>query len=161
MTERRTQTDVVHSAQQMFDLVADVERYPEFLPWCVALRVLKRDLHEGGGKLLADMVVAYRVFRKQFRSEVLLDATAKRIDVYYVDGPFERLHNNWRFEDKPGGGCVVHFHIEFEFRNLILQATARAVFEKAFARMSEAFIKRADEVYGRAPPETASGPANT
>lgn len=147
MTERRTQTEVAHSAQEMFNLVADVERYPEFLPWCVALRVVERELHEGSGKLLADMVVAYRVFREQFRSEVLLDAAGKRIDVYYVDGPFERLHNNWRFEDKADGSSFVHFHIEFEFRNLILQTAARAVFERAFAKMSDAFIKRAGEIY--------------
>lgn len=148
MTERRTRTAVPYSARQMFDLVADVEKYPEFLPWCVALRVLNRHMEADGGTLFAEMVVAYKVFRERFRSEVLLDAMSKRIDVYYIDGPFERLHNNWRFADLPEGGSIVDFYIQFEFHSLVLQATARAVFEKAFARMSEAFIRRADEIYG-------------
>lgn len=132
----------------MFDLVADVEKYPEFLPWCVALRVLKRHQEEDGGTLLAEMVVAYKVFRERFRTEVLLDKVGKRIDVYYIDGPFERLHNSWRFEDRPEGGSIIHFYIAFQFRNLFLKAAAHAVFDKAFARMSEAFISRADEIYG-------------
>lgn len=150
MTERRTSTGVPYTAQQMFDLVADVEKYPEFLPWCVALRVLRRDIDERGGLLLAEMVVAYAVFRERFRSEVNLDVPGKRIDVYYLDGPFERLQNEWRFEDRPEGGSTIHFFIAFEFHNLLLQTAARAMFDRAFARMSEAFIRRAEDVYGGA-----------
>ncbi len=148
--ERRTTTETPYSAAQMFELVADVEKYPEFLPWCVALRILNRNLEEDGGALVAEMIVAYKVFREKFKSEVLLDRTGKRIDVYYLDGPFERLHNNWRFVDKPEGGSIVEFHIEFEFRSFILQTTAKAVFEKAFLKMSDAFIRRAEDVYGPA-----------
>jgi len=148
VTERRITKDVAYSAQQMFDLVADVERYPEFLPWCAALRLIERDIDRGEGKLVADMVVAYGVFRETFRSEVLLDSNAKRIDVYYVSGPFRELHTNWRFKDKPDGGSTIYFHTEFEFRNVVLQTAARAVFEMVFAKMTDAFITRAGEIYG-------------
>jgi coenzyme Q-binding protein COQ10 len=150
MTSRTTSTDVPYSAAQMFDLVADVEKYPEFLPWCIALRVLNRDLSEAGGKLRAEMIVSYKVFRERFKSDVVLDVADKKIDIDYLDGPFRRLHNQWRFEDKADGGSVIHFFIEFEFRNIVLQSTARVVFEKAFARMSEAFVDRADDLYGGA-----------
>ncbi|MEZ5893624.1 MAG: type II toxin-antitoxin system RatA family toxin [Parvularculaceae bacterium] len=144
MTSRRTTTDVPYSAAQMFALVADVEKYPQFLPWCVGLRVIER----GEGTLTADMIVAYKVFRERFRSRVKLDAEGKRIDVTYVDGPFRNLENRWRFIDRPEGGSTIDFEIEFEFKNFLLQATAQAVFDRAFSRMSEAFVKRADEIYG-------------
>jgi coenzyme Q-binding protein COQ10 len=135
----------------MFDLVADVERYPEFIPHCLALRVVSREVVDGTGRMEADMVVAYRAFRERFRSRVDLDRTRLSIDVDYVEGPFRRLANHWRFRDAPGGS-EVDFVIDFEFRNIILQATAAAVFERAFARMSEAFVARAAVVYGaRAP----------
>jgi coenzyme Q-binding protein COQ10 len=135
----------------MFDLVADVERYPEFIPHCLALRVVSREVVDGTGRMEADMVVAYRAFRERFRSRVDLDRTRLSIDVDYVEGPFRRLANHWRFRDAPGGS-EVDFIIDFEFRNIILQATAAAVFERAFARMSEAFVARAAVVYGaRAP----------
>ena len=144
MTFRHTQTDVPYTADQMYALVADVEAYPEFLPWCVGLRIVER----GAANITADMIVAYKVFRERFRSKVALDRENKRIDVAYVDGPFRNLENRWRFTDKPEGGSVIDFEIKFEFRNFLLQATAQAVFDKAFARMSEAFVKRADDVYG-------------
>jgi coenzyme Q-binding protein COQ10 len=150
VTSRTTSADVPYSAAQMFDLVADVEKYPEFLPWCIALRVLDRNISEAGGKLRAEMIVSYKVFRERFKSDVSLDAVNKEIDVYYLDGPFRRLHNQWRFEDKADGGSTIHFFIAFEFRNIVLQSTARVVFEKAFARMSEAFVDRADDLYGGA-----------
>ncbi|MFC2952820.1 type II toxin-antitoxin system RatA family toxin [Marinicaulis aureus] len=144
MTFRHTQTDVPYTADQMYALVADVEAYPEFLPWCVGLRIVER----GEANITADMIVAYKVFRERFRSKVALDSESKRIDVAYVDGPFRNLENRWRFTDKPEGGSVIDFEIKFEFRTFLLQATAQAVFDKAFARMSEAFVKRADDVYG-------------
>ena len=132
----------------MFDLVADVERYPEFLPWCAALRVLERDAADGKETLTADMIVAYKVFRERFRSRVAFDRAAGMIDVEYIDGPFRSLQNHWRFSDLSEGGSVVDFEIVFEFRNFLLQATAQGVFEKVFSRMSAAFIARADDVYG-------------
>lgn len=144
MTARRTTTEVPHSAAEMFALVADVERYPEFIPWCVALRVVER----GEGTLLADMVVAYKVFRERFRSRVTLDPVAGRITATYVDGPFRTLRNEWAFKDRPEGGSTIDFLIDFEFRNFILQATAQQVFDKAFARMADAFVARAMKVYG-------------
>jgi coenzyme Q-binding protein COQ10 len=130
----------------MFALVADVERYPEFLPWCVGLRIIERD--DAARTITADMIVAYKVFRERFRSRVKLDPRSKRIEAAYVDGPFRNLENRWRFTDKPEGGSTIDFEIAFEFKNFLLQATAQAVFDKAFSRMSEAFVKRADEVYG-------------
>lgn len=150
MTQKRTTTHVPYAAGQMFDLVADVEKYPEFLPWCVALRVLQNSAVDGQGGLKAEMIVAYKVFRERFRSKVLLDRAAGTIDAEYMNGPFRSLQNHWRFTDKPEGGSVIDFEIAFEFKNFVLQATAHTVFEKAFARMSEAFVKRADEVYGGA-----------
>ncbi len=132
----------------MFDLVANVEKYPEFIPWCIALRILKKDALDGQGTLTADMVVAYKVFREKFKSRVMLDRHHHAIDVTYLDGPFRSLENHWRFVDQPDGGSAVDFEIDFEFKNFLLQATAQAVFDKAFARMSEAFVKRADDVYG-------------
>ncbi|WP_425408527.1 type II toxin-antitoxin system RatA family toxin [Hyphococcus sp.] len=148
MTVKRTQTEVPYSARQMFDLVADIERYPEFLPWCAALRVVQNDVADGEGTMTADMVVAYSVFRERFRSRVKLDRANGRIHASYVDGPFRNLENRWRFTDQPEGGSLVDFEITFEFRNFLLQATAQAVFDKAFARMSDAFVQRAGEVYG-------------
>ena len=144
MTARHTQTEVPYTAREMYDLVADVERYPQFLPWCAALRVIERRENA----LTADMVVAYKVFRERFRSTVTLDPDALRIEAAYVDGPFRNLENRWRFTDKPEGGSVIDFEIAFEFKNFLLQATAQAVFDKAFARMSDAFVKRAEDVYG-------------
>lgn len=152
MTGRRTQTDVPYKAAEMYDLVADVERYPDFLPWCVALRVMTRTAEAGAEALTADMIVAYKVFRERFRSRVRLDRARLAIDVDYMDGPFRTLTNAWRFADLPEGGSRVFFEIDFEFRNIVLQATARQVFDKAFSRMSDAFVMRAEEVYGRPGP---------
>ena len=150
MTARRTLAEVPYTAEQMYALVADIERYPEFLPWCVALRVTGRRVADEIEFLSSDMVVSYRVFREQFRSLVKLNRISRRIDVEYVDGPFKSLTNSWRFQDSPDGGSTVDFSIAFEFRSLVLQATAQAVFEKAFLKMSDAFIERAQAVYGAA-----------
>ncbi len=147
MTSRHTKTPVPYTAAQMFDLVADVDQYPQFLPWCVALRVIKQDIADGQGTLTADMIVAYKVFREKFRSKVTLDRAHYAIEASYLDGPFKNLENRWRFIDQSEGGSVIDFEIIFEFKNFILQAAAQAVFDKAFSRMSEAFVMRADEVY--------------
>lgn len=144
MTARRTTTQVPYSAAEMFALVADVERYPEFIPWCVALRIVARE----EAVLFADMVVAYRVFRERFRSRVTLDPAAGQVTAEYVDGPFRSLKNEWTFRDRAEGGSTIDFLIDFEFRNFLLQATAQAVFDKAFAKMADAFVARATAVYG-------------
>jgi coenzyme Q-binding protein COQ10 len=148
MTARRTSTDVPFSARQMYELVADVEQYPDFIPWCVALRVVRRDLRNDAGTLLADMVVAYRVFRERFRSKVTLDPAQFAVDAHYTEGPFQTLRTEWRFTEKRDGGSTIDFFIEFQFRSLLLQSTARMVFEQAFARMTDAFVARAYELYG-------------
>ena len=148
MTNRKTTTVVPYSARQMYALVADVERYPEFIPWCTALRVLERRSEGAQTRLLADMVVAYKVFRERFRSRVVCDDTSLSIDVDYVDGPFRKLVNKWRFSDIAGGGSSIDFEIDFEFRNFVLQTTARTVFDKAFSRMTDAFVERAHDLYG-------------
>ncbi len=153
MTARRTTTDVPYTADQMYALVADVGLYPEFLPWCVALRIADRRVEGAVELLTADMVVAYRVFRERFHTTVRLDPKRRRIDVDYVDGPFRKLRNAWAFEDRPGGGSTIDFSIDFEFRNFLLQATAQAMFEKVFLRMSDAFIDRAGSAYGPLPPK--------
>jgi len=147
VTARRTVAEVQYTAEQMYALVADVERYPEFLPWCVALRVTGRRAVEGVEIVTTDMIVSYRVFREKFRSMVKFDRAARRIDVEYVDGPFRSLTNSWAFRDRSDGGSTVDFSIAFEFRSFVLQATAQAVFEQAFLRMSDAFIERAQAVY--------------
>lgn len=148
MTARRTTTEVPYTADQMFKLVAGVERYPEFLPWCSALRVIERRPEGGVEYLTADMVVTFGVFRERFRSIVRLDPAARRIDVDYVSGPFKTLKNAWGFRDYPGSGSLVDFSIDFEFKNPLLEATAHAFFERAFLKMSEAFVRRARSVYG-------------
>jgi coenzyme Q-binding protein COQ10 len=132
----------------MFALVAEIERYPEFLPWCVALRIIGRKSDGDIEYLTSEMVVAYRVFREKFRSLVRLDRANCRIDVDYIDGPFRSLKNGWAFRPRPDGGSIVDFSIDFEFRSFVLQATAQAVFERAFLKMSEAFVERAKSVYG-------------
>lgn len=134
----------------MFALVADVERYPEFLPWCVALRVVGAEERPPYRLLTADMVVAYKVFREKFRSIVTLDPKSNRIAARYVDGPFRSLTTEWRFEPRETGS-VINFAIDFEFRSLLLQATARSVFDRAFSKMAEAFAERAEFVYGPKP----------
>jgi len=149
VTEKHERRHVSHPPERMFDLVADVRSYPDFIPWCEGMRVRRDDTREGSGELVADMLVGFKVFRERFRSRVLLDRPARRIDVDYLDGPFRRLENRWLFEDDGAGGCNIDFAIIFEFKNPFLQATATSVLDRAFLRLSDAFVKRADELYGR------------
>ncbi|MBB5519958.1 type II toxin-antitoxin system RatA family toxin [Amphiplicatus metriothermophilus] len=148
-TEKRTKTFAPFPPEAMFDLVADVERYPEFLPHCAALRVVERGGADPQGRetLVADMVVAYRAFRETFRSRVTLDRPALRIEAEYLEGPFRHLRTVWRFEQAPDG-TEIDFTISFAFSNFILQAAAAPVFEKVFMRMTDAFIRRAHDLYG-------------
>ena len=151
---------VRHRAQDMFALVADIERYPEFVPLCTGLRVRKRSQDAAGREVvLADMSVGYRAIRETFTSRVTLDPAKQEILVEYVDGPFSRLVNRWTFVDlSPQGTAVqskVDFFIDYEFRSRMLGMLMGAMFDTAFRRFAEAFEERADEVYGRA----ASRPA--
>ena len=139
-----------HEPTQVFDLVADVRRYPDFIPWVEALRVRREDVADGQGTLTADMVVGYKMFRESFRSDVTLDREAGTIGVDYVRGPLKHLKNDWRFAADPerAGGCIVDFSIDFSFRNRLMQAAAGQLMERGFMRLTEAFEAEADRRYG-------------
>lgn len=146
----KTTRQVPHSPRQMFDLVADVERYPEFLPLCEALSVRSRKERDGKTLLIADMTVGYKAIRETFTSQVLLKTEELAIDVKYLDGPFKYLTNEWRFEPRAGGGCEVCFFIDYEFKSRMLGALMGSMFDRAFRMFAEAFEKRAREIYGAA-----------
>ena len=137
-----------HTAQQMYDLVADVARYPEFLPWCSAARIRDRHPFDEGEILDAELVISFKVFRERFGSRVTLRPAQRRVDVEYLDGPFRYLNNHWQFTDLPEGGCEVDFFVDFEFRSRALQAVIGVVFNEAVRRMVRAFEDRADRLYG-------------
>jgi coenzyme Q-binding protein COQ10 len=155
MPEFSTRRRVRHNAADMFDLVADVERYPQFVPLCSALRVRSRsEQPEGVVTIVADMTVAYKLIHETFRSRVMLDRANLRILVEYLDGPFSRLENRWEFHAVQERLCDVKFFISYEFRSRALGLVMGAVFETAFRRFASAFEKRADQIYGRAPIQT-------
>lgn len=134
---------IPHRPEEMYALVADIERYPEFLPWCVGTRIRSRE----GNVLIADMVIGYKMFRERFTSEVTLEPT-DRIDVTYSDGPFRYLNNHWKFLPAENGHCLVDFYVDFEFRSRLLQKMIGVVFNEAVKIMVHAFEKRADAIYG-------------
>lgn len=133
-----------HTPQQLYDLVADVERYPEFLPWCVAARIKTREER----RLLADLVIGYKLVRERFTSEVKLSPEALRIDVAYTDGPFKYLNNHWIFIPTADGGTEIDFFVDFEFNNKLLQKIIEVFFNEAVKRMVGAFETRAMQLYG-------------
>jgi coenzyme Q-binding protein COQ10 len=138
-----------YSAQQMYDLVADVESYPKFLPWNAAARIRSRKPVDGGGEVMeADLVISFKVFRERFGSRVTLWPDVKKIDTEYLDGPFRYMRSNWAFADRAEGGCEVRFFVDFEFRNAILQGIIGLVFNEAMQRIVRAFEARAKELYG-------------
>lgn len=149
---------VPYTQDQIFDLIADVERYPEFLPWCVAARIRQRP---APNILVADLVIGYRMFRERFTSHVQLNRP-KRIDVKYYEGPFRYLNNHWNLEPRGEGECVIDFYVDFEFKSRMLQKVIRTLFNEAVQRMVGAFEKRAQALYGpgastaRAPRKAAS-----
>jgi len=150
MPSFRTVRPVPHSPSQMFDLVADVERYPEFVPLCESLRVRRRSQSgEGIEMLVADMSVGYKAIRESFTSRVTLDRARLRIDVEYVDGPFRYLENRWVFRST-SSGSEIDFHINYEFRNFALGLLMGAMFDRAFRKFTTAFEERAREIYGAA-----------
>lgn len=138
--ERRS---LPHSAAQMYDLVADVKNYPEFLPWVSAIRIRKDSEIE----MLADMVVGFKSLRETFSSRVLKTPRTS-IVVDYLNGPMKHLHNQWLFEDTRGGGSIVDFTVDFSFRNRVFEALAGQFFDSALRKMTSAFIERADVLYG-------------
>lgn len=142
---------VKHSPEQMFALVADVEKYPQFLPLCEGLTVRRRTPREEGGEvLLADMTVGYKAIRETFTSRVTLDPENLKILVEYVDGPFRYLENRWTFKAQPGGGCEIGFFISYEFASRMLGLLMGTMFDRAFRKFAEAFERRADGIYGTA-----------
>ncbi|WP_375172960.1 type II toxin-antitoxin system RatA family toxin [Pseudooceanicola sp.] len=135
-----------YTAQQMYDLVADVAAYPEFLPWCAAARIRRREDREDHEVMEADLVISFKVFREKFGSRVVLWPGEKRIDTEYVDGPFRYMKSDWKFTEAEGG-CDVHFHVDFEFKNAMLQRIIGVVFNEAMHRIVRAFETRAKSLY--------------
>lgn len=129
--------------EQLFDLVADVEKYPEFLPWCIASRVTRYE----GDVLYADLVIGYKMLREKFGSRVTLEAP-DHIHVEYLDGPMKHLSNHWRFIREPDGSCTIDFYVDFQFKNAVFQKLVDVFFNEAVKRMVHAFEKRAEDLYG-------------
>lgn len=150
MPKFETSHRVHHSADRMYALVADIERYPEFVPLCKALNVRGRKSLGDDEIVVADMTVAYKMIRESFTSKVTLRPTDREILVEYLDGPFKHLENRWTFVPSAKGEdyCRVSFYIDYEFRNRMLAGLMGAVFDKAFHKFSTAFEQRADAVYG-------------
>lgn len=144
-----TKRFVAHAPQHMFALVADIEKYPQFLPLCDSLKI--RNRKERGDKtlLVADMTVGYKAIRETFTSQVLLSPGDWVIDVKYLDGPFRYLNNRWGFEPAGDDGCDVSFYIDYEFKSRALGLLMGGMFDRAFRMFAEAFEKRADEIYGK------------
>ncbi len=147
---------VNHSALNMFDLVADVEQYPEFVPMCSDLIIRSRRVRGNREQIIADMSVSYKFISETFTSDVRLDKNQLRVDVEYIDGPFRYLHNKWQFRDlnfdeaKPATS-EIHFFIDYEFKSRALGLLMGSMFELVFSRFTKAFEQRADEVYGLSP----------
>jgi coenzyme Q-binding protein COQ10 len=142
---------VQHSATEMFDLVADVERYPEFVPLCSALKIRQRTHRPDGTEIVVcDMTVSFKLVREAFTSKVTLDRSNLRILVEYLRGPFSNLENRWSFESKSENSCDVGFFLSYEFRSRMLAMLMGTMFDTAFQRFAAAFEKRADAIYGKA-----------
>jgi coenzyme Q-binding protein COQ10 len=148
---------VAHTADQMFDLVADVERYPEFVPLCESIRTRQRSTNPDGTEVvISEMTVSFKLVKETFATRVTLDRANRKILVEYVSGPFSSLENRWTFEPSRDGGCDVGFFIAYEFKSRMLGLLMGSMFDTAFARMSSAFEKRADTIYGRKPAVSSS-----
>jgi len=143
MLKHIEQKKLPYTAEQMFGLVADVGRYQEFAPWCIASRINRRESEQ---VFYADLVVGYKMFRERFTSKVILEPS-KRIHIEYLKGPLKNLRNNWEFKPEPDGGCIIDFSVEFEFGNVALQALANMFFNEVVKRMVDAFEARAEALY--------------
>ena len=149
MPQFTTTRRVRHAAAQMFDLVADVERYPEFVPLCSSLKVRRRiEEPEGVEILIADMSVSYKVIHERFVSRVTLDRPSLQILVEYLEGPFSHLENRWTFHPKGERTCEIEFFISYDFRSRMLGMLMGSMFDLAFRRFAAAFEARADKIYG-------------
>ncbi len=131
-----------YTPQQLYDMVADIEHYPEFLPWCMAQRIRRRE----GNVVIADLVIGFKMIRERYTSKVTLNEG--RIEVVYIEGPFKYLNNHWIFNPAEDGGTIIDFYVDFEFRSKVLQALIGALFNEAVGLMVGAFEKRARQLYG-------------
>lgn len=131
-----------YTPEQLFDLVADIENYPKFLPWCKAARILDRE----AGIVTADLIIGYKMFHEKFRSIVTLERP-EAIIVQYQSGPLSHLTNQWKFAPSGRGSCRLSFHVDFDFRSPLLRTVMEAFFDKALLKMVTAFEKRAKELY--------------
>lgn len=153
MPHHQDSRDLPYTARQMFDLVADIESYPKFLPWNSAARIRsRRQRPDAAEEIAADLVISFKVFRERFGSRVVLwpaepDTGKLKIDTEYLDGPFKYMRSGWHFTDRPEGGCHVEFFVDFEFRNVILQKLIGVVFHEAMTRIVRAFEERARQLY--------------
>ncbi len=147
MTSHSETRVLPYTARQMYDLVADVARYPEFLPWTAAARIRSVEDRGDHREMLADLVISFKLFRESFGSLVRLYPDQKRIETEYIEGPFKRMRSVWGFRDVPGG-VEVSFSTDFEFRNILLQKAAGVFFHQAMQQVVRAFEKRAQQLYG-------------
>ena len=148
MTTQSETKVLPYTAQQMYDLVADVAQYPKFLPWCAAARIKSVTPQEDNEVMLADLVISFKVFRERFGSRVVLWPKKHKIDTEYIEGPFKYMKSTWAFKDVEGG-CEVQFFVDFEFRNAILQSVIGLVFNEAMQRVVRAFERRAADLHGK------------
>lgn len=150
MPTHSEQRRVPYRPDQMYALVSDIERYPEFLPWTAATRIRRRTPSEDGlsETVDADMVISFRVFRERFGSRVLLTPNERKIDVSYLDGPFSHMRNAWRFIENEDGSTMIDFHVDFAFKSWALQKLIGVVFDQAMKRVVRAFEQRAEALYG-------------
>lgn len=150
MPQFSTRRRVRHSASDMFDLVADMENYPKFVPLCRNLKVRqRRDVGEGVETALSEMTVAYKFIHETFVTKVTLDRPQMQIVVDHLHGPFSHLKNRWTFQDRDDGTSEVSFYISYEFSSRALALVMGAMFDLAFRRFADAFERRADQVYGK------------
>ncbi len=147
MPKFQTRRQVSHSAKKMFELVADVEQYPQFLPLCESLTIRSREQHQDKTILVAEMEVGYQMVRERFTSQVTLLPEELKILVEYLDGPFHYLENRWQFLPRGENHSEIDFFISYEFRSLPLQMLMGAMFDRAFRKFSQAFIDRANYIY--------------
>ena len=137
-----------YAPEQMFAVVADVERYPEFVPGCAGVRIRAHEREGRVENLLVDMIVSYSGMRERYASTVCLDLRSATVTAKAVDGPFQKLETRWNFVQHPEG-CEVHFSVTFMFRNRLLGAVANLAFDRMTRRMTDAFVARAHELYGK------------
>lgn len=149
MPTHAEQRVIAYTPEQLYGLVADIESYPEFLPWCLAARIRRRKREDDVELIVADLVIGFRMIRERFTSHVRLDEAGRKIHVTYAEGPFKHMNNHWVFLDHEDG-CLIDFYVDFEFRSKLLQKLMEALFHEAVRRMVGAFEARAKELYGAA-----------